>query len=168
MPSERVKVVREELVLTDGTLVVTEGVHLPRTHTDTPSGGEEVHVVVVPGNPGNVHFYSAFLQGVYAQCDGEASVHGLSLAGFRGKSQNGGKKNTNTGQLRHKASIQDQVEVLAAFMRAVQANSSADRVRFVLMGHSIGAWLCVQVLLRYVYICVCMCVCVFLGMCASL
>jgi len=95
-----------------------------------------LHIVVVPGNPGCAQFYIPFVQKLHTQLDGGAHVHTLSYAGHELDGSNGGTVYPLSCQAPHKL----------AFVEELQRDHTD--AEFVLFGHSLGAWVALEVCLR--------------------
>ena len=101
------------------------------------------HVLVVPGNPGLVSFYQEFISELYALMEdvpnGDCVVEGYSLGGFQ-----------ITSPSPQPLGLQQQVNYVEAFIeRAVRQDSEVPSKKVILIGHSVGAYLLLEILRRH-------------------
>jgi len=101
------------------------------------SAGSSAIAILIPGNPGLVHFYVPFLTTIHAKCNGKLPILACALVGHTPHINN-----NRVFQDPGTVSLSAQVEHLVELVDAVAA--IYDKV--VLIGHSIGAWLSLQVL----------------------
>ncbi|EPS69611.1 hypothetical protein M569_05154, partial [Genlisea aurea] len=94
-----------------------------------------LHVLFIPGNPGVVSFYTDFLVCLYELLGGTASVTGIGHTSHF-------EKNWGHG---HLFSLQEQVDHKARFMEQEFKNVE---VPIVLVGHSIGSYMCIELFKR--------------------
>ena len=122
----------------------------------------EYHVYFVPGNPGCIEYYSTFLKFL-----GENLVHvtksggnptfdifARSLANFHSR----GKEVTAYPEGKRVIGLQDQIQFveteLNQYVRRVRGRKEqfnddlAGKVKVILIGHSVGAYVCMEVLRR--------------------
>ncbi|KAH9674413.1 alpha/beta-Hydrolases superfamily protein [Citrus sinensis] len=95
----------------------------------------KLHVLFVPGNPGVITFYKDFVQSLYEHLGGNASISAIGSAAQT-------KKNYDHGRL---FSLDEQVEHKMDFIRQELQNTE---VPIVLVGHSIGAYVALEMLKR--------------------
>ncbi|XVF55818.1 hypothetical protein PTKIN_Ptkin06aG0067300 [Pterospermum kingtungense] len=98
-------------------------------HADHPS----IHVVFVPGNPGVITFYKEFVESLFEFLGGTASVSAVGSAGQT-------EKNWDHGKL---YSLPEQIDHKIEFIKAQNIE-----VPLVLVGHSIGAYISLEMLRR--------------------
>ncbi|XVF07571.1 hypothetical protein REPUB_Repub06bG0150900 [Reevesia pubescens] len=98
-------------------------------HADHPS----FHVVFVPGNPGIITFYKEFVESLYELLGGSASVSAVGSAGQT-------EKNWDHGKL---YSLQEQIDHKIEFIKEQNIE-----VPLVLVGHSIGSYISLEMLRR--------------------
>ncbi|XP_017977731.1 PREDICTED: lipid droplet-associated hydrolase isoform X2 [Theobroma cacao] len=98
-------------------------------HADHPS----FHVVFVPGNPGIITFYKEFVESLFELLGGTASV---SAVGYAGQTE----KNWEHGKL---FSLQEQIDHKMEFIKGQNIE-----VPLVLVGHSIGSYISLEMLRR--------------------
>ncbi|XP_021289963.1 lipid droplet-associated hydrolase isoform X2 [Herrania umbratica] len=98
-------------------------------HADHPS----FHVVYVPGNPGIITFYKEFVESLFELFGGTASV---SAVGYAGQTE----KNWEDGKL---FSLQEQIDHKMEFIKGQNI-----KVPLVLVGHSIGSYISLEMLRR--------------------
>ncbi|KAL6073325.1 hypothetical protein QOT17_004982 [Balamuthia mandrillaris] len=91
-------------------------------------------LVLLPGNPGVIDFYVDFLEALHQHCDGRFPIYGVSHAGH-----------SSSGDLNNGAvySLQEQIQHKIHFLDGLRGKR-----RLVLMGHSLGAYICLQVAKR--------------------
>ncbi|KAI1314468.1 hypothetical protein EDD11_002131 [Mortierella claussenii] len=101
--------------------------------------GELHHTVLfmIPGNPGIIDYYTPFLQTVHDTCQGRIDIFGASHPGH-----SWGPHVTDPSRL---YSIEEQVENKIAILDKLR-EMYPPGTRFVLAGHSMGAWLAMRVL----------------------
>ncbi|KAF9916025.1 hypothetical protein BX616_004782 [Lobosporangium transversale] len=101
--------------------------------------GEPHHTVLfmIPGNPGVIDYYTPFLQTVHDTCEGKIDIFGASHLGH-----SWGSHITDTSKL---YSLEEQVENKIAIVDQLRKIYPAG-TRFILAGHSMGAWLALRVL----------------------
>ncbi len=92
-----------------------------------------LHVVVVPGNPGCAQFYIPFVHKLHTQLNGGAHVHTLSYAGHELDGSNCGTVYPLSCQAPHKLAFVEQLK------------RDQPDAEFVLFGHSVGAWVSLEV-----------------------
>ncbi|CAI9097636.1 OLC1v1034109C2 [Oldenlandia corymbosa var. corymbosa] len=104
------------------------------------------HVLFIPGNPGVVSFYTCFLESLYELLGGNATVTAISHVSHT-------QKNWERGRL---FSLQEQIDHKMTFM---EQELGDNEVPIVLVGHSIGAHICLEMFKRSpekVRYCVCL------------
>ncbi|CAI0462810.1 unnamed protein product [Linum tenue] len=94
-----------------------------------------VHVLFVPGNPGVVSFYKEFVESLYGSLGGTASITAIGHIAHT-------KKNWEQGQL---FSLQQQINHKVDFL---SQELQETKVPIVLVGHSIGAYITMEMLKR--------------------
>lgn len=96
-------------------------------------GGDDgpVRVVIVPGNPGVCSFYVRFTKMVYNALGREASVTCISYKGFL--------SDPREAML---VTLAEERQYFISLLNAIHKRSPNERI--VLVGHSIGAWLCTE------------------------
>lgn len=92
--------------------------------------------VVVPGNPGIIDFYSSFIEHLFTVLEGKHDVLGIGHAGHNLPDSNGQRF----------FNLQDQIDHKIAFLEDLRKDNP--KVRFVLLGHSVGAYMALKVLHR--------------------
>lgn len=93
----------------------------------------DITLVVVPGNPGAIEFYVEFITELFHLLEQRYSIVGVGHAGHAPQQLNGDAIYTLQDQIRHKIDYLD---------------SFGGKSRFVLMGHSVGAYISLQVTKR--------------------
>ncbi|KAG0303419.1 hypothetical protein BGZ98_006678 [Dissophora globulifera] len=103
------------------------------------SNPEPPHTVLfmMPGNPGLIDYYIAFLQTVHDTCEGKIDIFGASHLGHTA-----GSHVADPSRL---YSLEEQVENKIAIVDRLREIYPAD-TKFILAGHSMGAWLALRVL----------------------
>ncbi|KAJ1338967.1 hypothetical protein BSLG_006106 [Batrachochytrium salamandrivorans] len=116
------------------------GGHLTETlrYRALPSTSLIKHVAVFfPGNPGIIGYYQPYLQALYAEFDGTLEVVGCSYPG-------------HSLYIEHKdtkaLSLDMQISHKIAFFNTVTQNYPAMTTHYILIGHSLGAYMCLKVL----------------------
>ncbi|KAF7148737.1 hypothetical protein RHSIM_Rhsim03G0067100 [Rhododendron simsii] len=104
----------------------------------------KLHVLFIPGNPGVVSFYADFLENLYELLDGTASITGktcLLLSSSVGYISHT-KKNWEHRRL---FSLEEQINHKMDFIKLELQNIE---VPLILVGHSIGSYMSIEVLRR--------------------
>ncbi|KAI8562936.1 hypothetical protein RHMOL_Rhmol03G0074600 [Rhododendron molle] len=104
----------------------------------------KLHVLFIPGNPGVVSFYADFLENLYELLDGTASITGktcLLLSSSVGYISHT-KKNWEHRRL---FSLEEQINHKMDFIKLELQNIE---VPIILVGHSIGSYMSIEVLRR--------------------
>ncbi|KAG9327704.1 hypothetical protein KVV02_006408 [Mortierella alpina] len=102
--------------------------------------GKEAHHTVlfmIPGNPGLIDYYTPFLQTVHDTCQGSIDIFGASHLGH-----SAGSHVTDPSRL---YSLEEQVQNKIAILDRLR-ETYPPGTRFILAGHSMGAWLALRVL----------------------
>ncbi|KAJ3683221.1 hypothetical protein LUZ60_013448 [Juncus effusus] len=94
-----------------------------------------MHVIFIPGNPGIVSFYKEFVEALYRNLDGQASITAI------GHISHGGKV-SEKGRL---FSLQEQTDHKVDF---IEQELHDCELPIVLVGHSIGAFICLDIFKR--------------------
>lgn len=117
----------------------TEILRLPATKATRPS----LHVIVLPGNPGQAHFYVPFmnyLQHKYSNAD----VWAITYLGFDGLGLTPATETfTLQDQVQHKIDVIQSLKEHEDY-RELFVGDSGFEVPVTLIGHSIGAWVCCE------------------------
>ncbi|KAF9979376.1 hypothetical protein BGZ73_000070 [Actinomortierella ambigua] len=92
---------------------------------------------MIPGNPGLIDYYIPFLQTVHDTCQGPLDIFGASHLGHTS-----GAHVKDPSRL---YTLQEQVDNKIAIFDALRARYPSN-TRFIIAGHSMGAWLSLQVL----------------------
>lgn len=92
-----------------------------------------LHVLFIPGNPGIVTYYKDFVESLYDQLGGSASVTAVGHISHS-------KKDWENGRF---FSLQEQIDHKVEFMRQEMQNS---RTPLLLVGHSIGSYISMEIL----------------------
>ncbi|KAJ4705367.1 Lipid droplet-associated hydrolase [Melia azedarach] len=95
----------------------------------------KLHVLFVPGNPGVITFYKELVEALYENLGGNASITAVGHAAQT-------KKNLENGRL---FSLQEQIDHKMDFVSQELQNTE---VPIVLVGHSIGSYITVEMLKR--------------------
>ncbi|XP_046862073.1 lipid droplet-associated hydrolase-like isoform X2 [Xenia sp. Carnegie-2017] len=93
-------------------------------------------VVVIPGNPGLVRFYDCFIASLFKACERRYPVFGIQHAGH------GILKETSSFPNKSPFSLSQQINHKIAFLENIFSPSC----KFVLIGHSIGAYIILKIL----------------------
>ncbi|KAG0092325.1 hypothetical protein BGZ92_010202 [Podila epicladia] len=94
-------------------------------------------LLMIPGNPGLIDYYTPFLQTVHDTCQGKLDIFGASHLGH-----SSGPHVTDPSRL---FTLQEQVDSKIAIFDAL-TEKFPKGTRFVLAGHSMGSWLALKVL----------------------
>eukprot|EP00899_Mesostigma_viride_P023137 jgi/Mesvir1/4007/Mv03701-RA.1 len=149
---------------------------LPTEFLEMHAPEPKLLVMVIPGNPGVIPFYSEYIQQLYHNMGGRASVVGVSHAGHthaeaeadpavdreprsisndREDEQGTDKGHANGGQPSLRLSLRDQIKhKMDALEHCLEVHPGADRdpavksLPVVLVGHSIGAYMALECLRR--------------------
>ncbi|EOA32000.1 hypothetical protein CARUB_v10015241mg [Capsella rubella] len=93
-------------------------------------------VLFIPGNPGVVSFYNDFLESLYEFLDGNASIIAVGQISHT-------SKDWESGRL---FSFQEQIDHKIDFIRQ---ELESVKVPIVLVGHSIGSYICLNILRKF-------------------
>jgi len=117
--------------------------HLPAPQTQTQHS-KPYHIYFIPGNPGLVSYYTTFLTILHRSLNSpnfsslaRVTIHGESLAGFELDSQ---------PRTRAPLSLQSQISHVQSRIAAYSAQHAHPRL--ILIGHSVGAYIALEVLRR--------------------
>ncbi|KAK1300096.1 hypothetical protein QJS10_CPB13g01372 [Acorus calamus] len=108
----------------------------PTELLEIPAEDPSIVVLFIPGNPGIVGFYRDFIEEVYEQLNGSASVTAVGHICHSRKSWMQGRMWTLEDQINHKVD----------FIKQELHNAT---IPVVLVGHSIGSYICLEVLKRF-------------------
>lgn len=92
--------------------------------------------VLIPGNPGVIDYYYEFMETIYHENEKKIDIIGIEHAGHSPGDHNDGSFFDIEDQIEHKISLLDHLK-----------QTSPDS-HFVLAGHSVGAYICLQILKR--------------------
>ncbi|KAF9273321.1 hypothetical protein BGZ68_001608 [Mortierella alpina] len=112
----------------------------PAKGQSSASEDKETHHTVlfmIPGNPGLIDYYTPFLQTVHDTCQGRIDIFGASHLGH-----SAGSHVADPSRL---YSLEEQVENKIAILDRLR-ETYPPGTRFILAGHSMGAWLALRVL----------------------
>ncbi|KAF9360071.1 hypothetical protein BGX26_010617 [Mortierella sp. AD094] len=110
--------------------------HLPLSK-DSQKEPRHTVLFMIPGNPGLIDYYTPFLQTVHDTCQEKIDIFGASHLGHSAGSHVTDPSKTYT--------LDDQVESKIAIVDKLRDMYPVG-TRFILVGHSMGAWLALQVL----------------------
>ncbi|XP_010464882.1 PREDICTED: lipid droplet-associated hydrolase-like isoform X2 [Camelina sativa] len=94
------------------------------------------HVLFIPGNPGVVSFYNEFLESLYEFLDGNASIVAIGHISHTSKDWESGRLFSFQEQIDHK-------------MDFIRQELEKVKVPIVLVGHSIGSYICLEILRKF-------------------
>ncbi|KAL0910499.1 hypothetical protein M5K25_021488 [Dendrobium thyrsiflorum] len=94
-----------------------------------------LNVVVIPGNPGVASFYKDFVEALYEQLGGCASITAIGHISHS-------RQDTAYGRM---FSLQEQINHKVGFIKELQNK----HLPIILIGHSIGSYVCIEVLKRF-------------------
>lgn len=96
----------------------------------------KLHVLVIPGNPGIVSFYTDFVESLYELLRGTASITAIGHISHT-------RKNWERGRL---FSLQEQIDHKLDFIKHELENI---QVPILLVGHSIGSYISIEIFRRF-------------------
>ncbi|GMH28709.1 hypothetical protein Nepgr_030552 [Nepenthes gracilis] len=96
----------------------------------------DFHVLFIPGNPGIVNFYKGFLESLYELLEGNASVTAIGHLSQTSKDWENGRLFSLQEQIIHK-------------MDFIDYKLHNKEVPIVLVGHSIGSYISIEIFKRY-------------------
>ncbi|XP_065857479.1 uncharacterized protein [Euphorbia lathyris] len=105
---------------------------LLEVHADYP----KFHILFIPGNPGFISFYKDFLESLYDLLEGVASITAIAHISHS-------RKDWEDGRL---FSLQEQIDHKVDF---ITHELQKTEVPIVLVGHSIGAYIAIEILRRF-------------------
>lgn len=116
------------------------------THFPPPSLTIKLVLVFIPGNPGLVSYYDSFLTTLQSSLPNEIKeTTEIYAVGHLGHSLKGEKEGMVKGfKPSQQASLEEQVESKIEFVDELKGKYGDD-VKIMVMGHSIGSWVCLQV-----------------------
>ena len=131
--------------------VRTEVYHFESRDSRVEAAKEHIHLILCPGNPGCLFFYLTWLQDLQRDLesivgwDTCVSTHGLSHAGHHFKES----LDTSSQHIIREYTFEEQITHYEAFCeQIVQSGGGTAKQRLILVGHSIGAYAVVEVLVR--------------------
>ena len=137
----------------------SQSVYLVSSHTTSSSDlVTDYHVFFVTGNPGCIGYYHAFLPLLISGfedrglLDVKLHVYGCSAANFVDDNEKykKGKILGLKGQIEYmEAKWQDYVNLQSLESRDRNGIDQRTRLKVVLMGHSVGAYMCMEILSRW-------------------
>lgn len=95
-------------------------------------------LVFIPGNPGLAHFYTPFLSELHVKCDGDLAIVAKAQIGHTPGYE------APSRDFDASCSLEAQIESALELVDAV--GSTYPEAQVVLAGHSVGAYICLQVL----------------------
>jgi pimeloyl-ACP methyl ester carboxylesterase len=111
-------------------------------------------VIFIPGNPGLISYYQEFLSNLQDSLPNEEvkeslEIYSIGHLGHCLQTQEGGRGFKPKDQ----ASLQEQVESKIEFLDELKEkyniqhhqDDDDEQVKIIVMGHSIGSWICLQV-----------------------
>lgn len=97
-----------------------------------------VKIIIIPGNPGVVDFYTLFVDTLFSNLEGKHEVVAVAHAGH-----------TGTPVENKIFSVEDQIQHKIDVLEHLRKESvHKTNTNFVLIGHSVGAYICLKVLKR--------------------
>lgn len=134
---------------------------LPSTihlHDSSLRPAKRIYVIYfIPGNPGLTAYYTTFLTHLYGLLkakyassseDVDFQVYGRSLSGFEVQAWSLQQRYGKAPPYDVNEQIEHTIRDLKSVVRSVKANGKSKDVRVILMGHSLGTYLCLEVLRR--------------------
>ncbi|KAF2868306.1 hypothetical protein BDV95DRAFT_500445 [Massariosphaeria phaeospora] len=139
----------------------TIDIHAPRSSSQRPTTRKYV-IYFITGNPGLIEYYRTFLAHLYGLTSQFASsisetvefhVHGRSLSGFEvddgaGRVNNSGKLSNTTPPYGLQEQIDQTEQAIVELVSTLRGNETEKDLRVVLMGHSLGSWMVLEVIQR--------------------
>lgn len=115
-------------------------------HYPPPSLTTSLVILFIPGNPGLIDYYQSFLSTLQSSLPSEIRDETeLYAIGHLGHSLEAEKKGLVKGfKPSEQASLEEQVLVKCQFVDELRGKLG-DQVKIIIMGHSIGSWICLQV-----------------------
>ncbi|XP_078433880.1 alpha/beta-Hydrolases superfamily protein isoform X1 [Wolffia australiana] len=92
-----------------------------------------LHILFIPGNPGIVSFYKKFIEAMYENFEGRASITGIGHVSHTKK----------TCVTRRTFSLQDQINHKVDFIKQELQDT---KIPVIMVGHSIGSYICLEIL----------------------
>jgi len=124
--------------------VVTDAYHYPASWHTSPR--LPTQVILIPGNPGLLFFYLPFLERLGKSLLADRNpccVHGFGLAGHHLYDLEDLKVEPHTG-----VSLEYQIQHVSLCIKSILDHHHADKI--ILVGHSIGSYLLIEVLSRFI------------------
>ncbi|GAA6024185.1 hypothetical protein JCM11491_006673 [Sporobolomyces phaffii] len=117
------------------------------THFPVPSLTIKLVLLFIPGNPGLVGYYDSFLSNVQASLPNDIrDTTEIYAVGHLGHSLQAEKEGMVKGfKPSQQATLEEQVESKLEFVDELRGKYGQD-VKIMAMGHSIGSWICLQML----------------------
>ena len=116
------------------------------------SSQKVLHFVFVPGNPGVIYFYSYFLRRLHQDCSKWLERLGYSTRlDAIGHANHHLKDNNDSNSSLHELfGLDDQIEHHLAFVcsKLIESKKNRENTQFVLIGHSIGCYMVLEMLKR--------------------
>ena len=129
-------IIRRHFVTVGSELRTTELLSIAPIPAPLPTSFAPLHFVLITGNPGTCHYYSAFVSTLHRLSGHSMHVSCMSLAGHQ---------SAQTLHLHHHRrlyDLHDQVELWRSFLASL--HSQYPHHRFIIAGHSIGAYIALQ------------------------
>ncbi|GAA5904627.1 uncharacterized protein JCM6883_003846 [Sporobolomyces salmoneus] len=117
------------------------------TQFPTPSLTTKLVLVFIPGNPGLVSYYDSFLSTLQSSLPLEVKeTTEIYAVGHLGHSLNAEREGMVKGfKPSQQATLEEQVESKVEFVDELKVKYG-DEVKIMVLGHSIGSWICLQML----------------------
>ena len=140
--SRRYLSVHNRLVVAEELEIAAMGGTVPASTSPVPPPPQPpVHFFLITGNPGTIHFYLHFLSRLHHLSHRALHIHSLSFAGHQ-----------SVAALERSVSAQplydlkDQTDIWLAYLRewTEQHEEQGEKGQVVLCGHSIGAWMALE------------------------
>jgi len=104
-----------------------------RLESCSPKSFSNLKIIVIPGNPGLIEFYRSFIDTLHKKLDQKVTIVGIGHAGHGAVGKNGKTVFSLQNQIQHK------IEFLESF---------PPETEFIILGHSIGAYIALKAMKR--------------------
>ena len=146
--SAPIEVSCRHLTIRDQLSVVVEELYLPAAVEAAPAQ-PAVHFFLITGNPGTVYFYPRFLARLYQLSNRSLHLHSLSFAGHHSPATLKLAASAASASSQPLYDLQYQLDVWLAYLRdwlqrLEQEAEQGQASQVVLCGHSIGAWMALE------------------------
>ena len=114
----------------------------------TPSARPAFHVILLPGNPGQAHFYVPFMNYLQHKLP-NADIWAITYLGFDGVGLTPATETFSLqDQVQHKIDVIQSLREHEEYRELFVKDGGRQLVPVTLIGHSIGAWVCCEMVAR--------------------